>query len=188
MQDSLTIRARTGGIVTNLEVKPGQRVQQSDPLVRVADTRKLWLDIQLPVERQSQVAPKGGQVGIVGRDVSATTANLGTIVSDSQTVVLRAEVTRGASLLRPGEFVQAQVAFASSGEGWPVPVSAVARQGDKAYVFVRTEKGFTATPVEVLDSAGQALRVKGPLRPGQEIAVTSVIGLKAAWLGKGGGN
>lgn len=188
MQDALLIRARAGGIVTDLGVKPGQRVQQSDPLARVADTRKLWLDIQLPVERQSQVTARGGQVTVAGRDATAVTTSLGATVSDSQTVVLRADVTRGADLLRPGEFVQAQVAFAAGSEGWPVPVAAVARQGDKAYVFVRTDKGFVATPVDVLDSAGQALRVKGALRAGQEIAVTSVIGLKAAWLGKGGGN
>ncbi|HFT1932542.1 efflux RND transporter periplasmic adaptor subunit [Pseudomonas aeruginosa] len=188
MQDALVIRARAGGIVTDLGVKPGQRVQQSDPLARVSDTRKLWLDIQLPVERQSSVTARGGQIAVVGRDAVAVTTSLGTTVSDSQTIVLRAEVTRGAASLRPGEFVQAQVAFAVGGEGWPVPVAAVVRQGDKAYVFVRTDKGFVATPVAVLDSAGQALRVKGALRTGQEIAVTSVIGLKAAWLGKGGGN
>lgn len=187
-QDALLVRARAGGIVTELGIKPGQRVQQSDALVRIADTRKLWLDIQLPVDRQAQVAARGAAVGVVGRDAAAVTAGLGATVSDSQTLALRAEVTRGAQLLRPGEFVQAQVSFAGSGEGWPVPVAAVARQGDKAYVFIRTEKGFTATPVNVLDSAGQALRVSGSLRPGQEIAVTSVIGLKAAWLGKGGSN
>ncbi len=72
--------------------------------------------------------------------------------------------------------------------GWALPLPAIARQDDKAYVFVRTDKGFVATPVQVINSAGQALRVKGSLRPGQEIATTSVIGLKAAWLGKGGSN
>ena len=118
MQDALVIRARAGGIVTDLGVKPGQRVQQSDPLARVSDTRKLWLDIQLPVERQSSVAARGGQITVVGRDSVAVTTSLGTTVSDSQTIVLRAEVTRGAASLRPGEFVQAQVAFAVGGEGW----------------------------------------------------------------------
>ena len=126
--------------MTELSIKPGQRVAPSDPLVRVADTGKLWLDIQLPVERQSQVTARGGQVGIVGRDASAVTASLGSTVSDNQTIVLRAQVTRGAALLRPGEFVQAQVAFAGGGEGWLVPVAAVARQDGKAYVFVRTDR------------------------------------------------
>ena len=69
-----------------------------------------------------------------------------------------------------------------------MPVPAVVRHNEKAYVFVRTEKGFTAQPVTVLDSAGQSIRVKGALRAGQEIAVGSVIALKSAWLGKGGSN
>ena len=30
--------------------------------LRIADTRKLWLDIQVPVDRQSQVATKGAVV------------------------------------------------------------------------------------------------------------------------------
>jgi cobalt-zinc-cadmium efflux system membrane fusion protein len=64
----------------------------------------------------------------------------------------------------------------------------VVRQGDKAYVFVRTGTGFVATPVTVLASAGQSVRVTGALQAGQEVATASVIALKAAWQGKGGGN
>lgn len=194
LQDALLLRARTPGVVVKLEAKPGQRAQQAEALLRIADTRKLWLDIQLPVDRQAQVALKGGQVTGVNRDIGATLLSFGATVSDSQTVLLRAEVTRGAAGLRLGEFVQVRVPFAapeaaaSADEGWAVPVPAVARNGKQAYVFVRTAKGFVAQPVTVLAGAGQALRVKGELRAGQEIAVSSVIALKAAWLGKGGSN
>lgn len=188
MQDALVLRARTPGVIVKLEAKPGLRTQSTDPLVRIADTRKLWLDIQIPVDRQAQVATKGAQVRGVDRDLGAKPLGFGATVSDSQTVMLRAEVTRGAQALRLGEFVQVRVPFAGTEDGWPVPLPAVIHQNDKAYVFVRTDKGFVATPVTVLDSAGQALRVKGALRAGQEIAVSSVIALKAAWLGKGGSN
>ena len=131
----------------------------------------------------------------MGRDVMATPSSIGSMVSDSQTVILRAQVMRGAERLRVGEYVQAQVPFAngvspqgaSAREGWPVPVQAVVRQGDKAYVFVRTPKGFVAQAVNVLTSSGQQLQVQGQLASGQEIAVSSVIALKAAWLGKSGG-
>jgi len=156
--------------------------------VRIADTRKLWLDIQVPVDRQAQIATKGASVTGVDREVTATPLGFGATVSDSQTVMLRAQVTRGAQTLRLGEFVQVRVPFAGTEDGWPVPVPAVVRQDDKAFVFVRTAQGFTALPVTVLDSAGQSVRVKGALRAGQEIAVGSVIALKSAWLGKGGSN
>ena len=188
MQDALLLRARSPGVIIKLETKPGQRAQSADALVRIADTRKLWLDIQIPVARQAQVATQGALVSGTDRELSATPLGYGATVSDSQTVTLRAQVIRGAQSLRLGEFVQVRVPFANTEEGWPVPVPAVVRQDDKAYVFVRTEKGFVALPVTVLDSAGQALRIKGALRAGQEIAVASVIALKSAWLGKGGSN
>ena len=194
LQDGLTVHAKTGGTVMALDVKAGQRVAQADALMRLADTRQLWLDIQLPADRRSQVAIKGGQITVVGRDATAAPMSLGLMVSDSQTVTLRAQVTQGATLLRPGEYVQAQVPFStlasagSGGESWPVPVASVVRQGDKAYVFVRTPKGFLAQQVTVLNSAGASVQVQGPLKTGQDIAVTSVIALKAAWLGKSGSN
>ena len=81
-----------------------------------------------------------------------------------------------------------RVPFAGTEDGWPVPVPAVVRQDDKAFVFVRTAQCFTALPVTVLDSAGQSVRIKGALRACQEIAIGSVIALKSAWLGKGGSN
>ena len=190
LQDSLTVHAKTAGTVMALDVKAGQRVAQAGALMRLADTRQLWLDIQLPADRRSQVAVKGGQVTVVGRDAAAVPLSLGSMVSDSQTVTLRALVTKGAVLLRPGEYVQVQVPFAAAagGERWPVPVQSVVRQGDKAYVFVRTPRGFLAQQVTVLNSAGQSVQVQGPLKPGQEIATGSVIALKAAWLGKSGSN
>ena len=194
LQDSLTVHAKAAGTVLALVVKPGQRVAQADALMRLADTRQLWLDIQLPADRRSQVDIKGGQITVVGRDAAARTMSVGAVVSDSQTVTLRAQVTQGAALLRAGEYVQAQVPFATGtgtsagGESWPVPVASVVRQGDKAYVFVRTTKGFLAQQVTVLNSAGSSVQVQGPLKTGQDIAVTSVIALKAAWLGKSGSN
>ena len=186
MQDALVLRARSSGVVVKLEAKPGLRVQSADALLHIADTRQLWLDIQIPVDRQTQVATQGAMVTGTDRELAARPLSFGATVSDSQTVVLRAQVTGGAQSLRLGEFVQVRVPFANAEEGWPVPVPAVVRQDNKAYVFVRTPKGFVAQPVTVLESSGQALRVKGALRTGQEIAVTSVIALKSAWLGKGG--
>ena len=197
LQDGLTVYAKAAGTVMSLDVKAGQRVAQAGALMRLADTRQLWLDIQLPADRRSQVAIKGGQITVVGRNATATPLSLGSMVSDSQTVTLRAQVTKGTTLLRPGEYVQVQVPFAtaatsastgSGNESWPVPVASVVRQGDKAYVFVRTPKGFLAQQVTVLNSAGASVQVQGPLKVGQDIAVTSVIALKAAWLGKSGGN
>ena len=188
LQDALVLRARAAGMVAEVLVRTGQRVPSAEALVRIADTNKLWLDIQVPVARQAQLPAKGAVITIVGRDAAATPASLGGRVADDQTLTLRAEVTRGVKLLRVGEFVQVRVPFASGAAGFAVPIAALARDGDKAHVFVRSAKGFIAKPVTVLASAGDAVQVSGELAAGQEIAISSVIALRAAWQGKGGSN
>jgi len=190
VDSALTVRARAAGLVSEMAVKPGQRVQQADALLQIADTRRLWLDVQIPLTRRAEVATtKGAKLTLVGRDdISATVLSVGSGASDGQTLIMRAEVSQGAASLRAGEFVQVRLPFAGNGEGWAVPLQSVARQGDKAFVFVRTEQGFVAKPVTILASGGQTLRVKGELQAGQQIATASVIALKAAWQGKSGGN
>ena len=190
LQDSLVVRAKSAGTIVDLDVKAGQRVQGSDSLLRLVNTAQLWLDIQIPSDRQQQaIASKAaGSITVVGREASATPMSVGTTVSDNQTVTLRARVVGGGELLRPGEVVQVRVPFAENAAGWALPLPAIARQDDKAYVFVRTEKGFVAQPVNIISSAGQSVQVTGNLRAGQQVATSSVIALKAAWLGKSGSN
>lgn len=186
LDDGLVVRARAAGLVLAVDVKPGQRVKEADALVHMANLSELWLDIQVPADRQGQALPKTGEIMVSGREVAAIPLSVGAMVSDSQTVTLRARVIRGAAKLRPGEIVQAQVPFAAADGGWALPLQAIARQDHQAYVFVRSAKGFVATPVTVLSSAGQSVQVSGSLRANQEVAASSVIALKAAWLGKSG--
>lgn len=188
VDSAVVLRAKSAGLVLELTAKPGQRVEPATALMRVADTSRLLLDVQVPVNWQAGTAAvRGLPVQVVGRAATGAAQSLGATASDSQTLTLRAEVQTGASLLRPGEFVQVRLPFAAA-QGWSVPLQSVVRQGDKAYVFVRNPQGFIATPVTVLASAGQTVRVAGPLQAGQEIATSSVIALKAAWQGKSGGS
>jgi membrane fusion protein, heavy metal efflux system len=83
--------------------------------------------------------------------------------------------------------VQAQVPLAGTQGAWTLPLAAVVRQGEQAHVFVRTAQGFVAQPVEVVASSGPSVSVAGPLKVGDQIAISSVIALKAAWLGESGG-
>ncbi|MCH7344819.1 efflux RND transporter periplasmic adaptor subunit [Pelomonas sp. CA6] len=189
VEGAVLLRSRVAGVVSELKVKPGQRLQPADPAAVVADSATLWLDVQLPVARRTEVATaKGAAVAVLGREgVEAVVASLGSAVDEGQHLVLRAEVRKGAQALRAGEFVQVRLPFADT-QGWAVPLQAVARDGDRAYVFVRTTEGFVARPVSVIAGGGPLLRVRGDLQAGQQIAISSVIALKAAWQGKGGGN
>ena len=58
----------------------------------------------------------------------------------------------------------------------------------RPHVFVRTPRGFSAVPVQLNGAVAGVVQVSGPLRAGQEVAVRSVVALKSAWLGHGGGD
>lgn len=186
LEDSLTLGARATGIVTDMTAHPGQRVEPATSLLTITALGNLWLDIQLPPAQASGVALKSS-VAVVGRGVMARTISISPLVGSSQTVTLRARVESGASLLRAGEFVQVALPLTQATGAWDLPLRAVARQGEQAYVFVRTAKGFSARPVKIIASAGQQVRLQGGLKAGEQIAVSSVVTLKAAWLGESGG-
>ncbi len=186
LMDGLTLRAKQAGTVLALEVKPGQRVASADPLLRVANLSELWLDIQIPADR-SNAWSKDQSITIVGSKLTANPISVSALVSESQTVTLRAQVSAGDAEFSPGEFVQAQVPFANTEGAWALPIAAVVRQDGNAYVFVRTPSGFSARPVTVIASAAQLVSVEGNLKAGDEIGVSNVIALKAAWLGESGG-
>ena len=117
----------------------------------------------------------------------ARCSRVGATVSDSQTLTLRAAVRRGHRAAAPRRIRAGARALRGRRRRLGGADSApCTRQGDQAYVFVRTGRGFAALPVKVLASAGASVRIEGELQAGQEIATASVIALKAAWQGKGG--
>lgn len=185
-QDSLTLSATQAGIVTEIMVKPGQRVDSASPLLHVAQTDALNLDIQVPVA-DSANWQAGTRLKVQGRDIAARVLSASpTVSAGSQTVMLRAAIEGKAGQVRPGEFLTVELPVAATAGGWDLPLSAVAHDGNQAYVFVRTADGFAARPVKVAASAGQRVRVQGTLKAGEQVAVSGVIALKGAWLdGKG---
>jgi len=188
VSNELILKAQRSGSVVALTVKPGQRVNAADPLLRLVRAEKLWLDIQVP-SGLGQRWKKGQRVQVVG-GLEADVLSIGALSSSAQTVTLRAQLRAGASTLRPGEFIQVELPLTES-SAWEVPLGAVARHDGHSYVFVRDGSNFTAVAVTVLANAGQraqiqSIKEQGELKLGQRIAVTSVIALKATWLGLGG--
>ncbi|KVW95549.1 RND transporter [Thiobacillus denitrificans] len=182
LQDSITLTAMQAGIVTELAVQPGQRVEAATALLHVAQMGSLWLDIQLPAS-QSASWPVGTRVEVPGRGITARILSASpTVSSNSQTLVLRAAVEGKTSQLRPGEFVTVELPMAATQGSWDVPLSALAYDGNQPYVFVRTSTGFEARPVQAVASAGQRVRVQGAVKAGERIAVSGVVALKGAWL------
>lgn len=177
--NTLTLRAPVAGIVTELVAKPGWRNSDGMPLLRLVKRDQLWVDVQIPAS-QAGLWPAETPFQLAD-GTEAHLLNLSPITSAAQTRVLRGLIENPPKHLLPGSYQQALLPLTKD-QAWDLPLSSIARRGPQAYVFIRTADGFDALPIEVVASGGQRALVSGKLQAGAEIATTSVVALKAAWL------
>jgi cobalt-zinc-cadmium efflux system membrane fusion protein len=187
LDDGVTLHAAQAGVVTSINVKPGQRVDPAMALLQLAQIDRLILEIQAPATEASNWRV-GSKLTVLGRTGTASIVSISPVVTpDSQTVAIRAELGTGSDL-RPGEFITAQLPLTSNSESWDVPLAALAHDGAGVYVFVRGADSFEARKVRQISAAGQRVRIAGSLKAGELIAVSGVVALKGSWLGEKGGD
>jgi len=188
---TLPVHAPIAGVVLEQMVSTGQAVAAAAPLYRVAELQPLWVEVHVPVDRV-EALKVGGRVLLPGIGTEGTIITIGRMVHEAdQGVLVRAEVTQGTERLRPSQFVEVQLTSTAEETGWRVPAGAVVRNAGSAYLFVAREGGFAAVPVTVLAEEEKSAVVAGvpsgdpagELGPKDQVAVSGVVALKAAWLG-----
>ena len=191
LSSTLPVHAPIAGVVLEQMVSTGQAVAAAAPLYRVAELQPLWVEVHVPVDRV-EALKVGGRVLLPGLGTQGTIITIGRMVHEAdQGVLVRAEVTQGTERLRPSQFVEVQLTSTAQETGWRVPAGAVVRTAGSAYLFVAREGGFAALPVTVLAEEEKSAVVAGvpggdpagELGPKDQVAVSGVVALKAAWLG-----
>lgn len=186
MSSGITLTAPMDGQVLEQMVTTGQRVDMAMPLYRIAKLNPLWLEIHAPLEGLPFVKV-GMPVHVPKLQASGKLiAVIRSVNKADQTLHLRAEITKGAEKLSPGQFVEAEISLTGQIQHFSVPKSALARQGAEAFVFIQTKAGFSPLKVKVISEQGDAAIVDATFNGTEKIAVTGVLAIKGAWLGLGG--
>ena len=184
LSSTLLVRSPLDGEVLEQLVTAGKRVEAADPLYRIADVDPLWLEIHVPLAQLGETQT-GQQVYVPDLGLTGRIVTIGRMVhSADQGVLVRAEVSAGAEQLHPGQFLQVQLATQSGKDNFRVPRSAVARVGERHFVFVAGPGGFAPMPVEVSSEQADSLVVRAGLPPGSRIAINGAAALKAIWQGE----
>jgi cobalt-zinc-cadmium efflux system membrane fusion protein len=172
----VNIRATRSGVVIERKVSQGQVAQPGDPMFTVADLSNVWVIGALPEQDANsvhinqqvdvQVSALGAQK-LSGKIVFVSD----TVQPDTRTVPIRTEVKNPKFELKP----QMLATLTLSGirvKQLAVPATAVVRENDKDYVFVKlAENRFRLTEV-VLDPAAGELR---PVRKGIDEGTPVVV-------------
>lgn len=174
----ISLTAPIAGVVLERHVVVGQRVEQATAIYRIANLSTLWLEMQVPAAEAGALrlydkvqvgeGPASGRVIGIGHAVDAA----------SQTVLVRAELSAGATALRVGQALDAQIARAAPGVV-RLPAVAVVEDGGKRVVFIEAAPGqYRVAPVELLGSSGGMAAVRG-LAPGAKVVVQGTAALKS---------
>ncbi|MET4724501.1 cobalt-zinc-cadmium efflux system membrane fusion protein [Bradyrhizobium japonicum] len=182
---TLTVSAPRAASVVDIAASPGQRLEQSAPLVKLAQLSSLWAEIAIPaanirairtgakIEIEGYATP--GKVVLVSETTDAAT----------QTILVRAEIPNNGEL-HPGQTAAARIGFLSAGESaWEIPYSGLVRRGEQTSVFVAIDSGFRLVPVTLLAEDQDHVVVSGPLTDKNEIAIGGISALRGILSGLG---
>ncbi len=183
----LNVYSPIKGFVLERMVTAGERLDILAPLYRIANLDQLWLEIQIPQERISNIKI-GDQVQIENTAITAKISLLGQSVdAHNQTILARAIIDGSQSTLRAGQNINTQIIQSSNKPSFIVPNAAIAQNEGQAYLFIRNSTGFIASPVQVIGKQKNNSVIIGnqDLKTETEIAIRGAVALKATWLGLG---
>ncbi|MDE2414054.1 MAG: efflux RND transporter periplasmic adaptor subunit [Comamonadaceae bacterium] len=181
--------APRAGLVTEVLVLPGARVEAAAPLVRVADPRALELDLLLG--RELPLPAVGDRVRVDLRAAAGQVAGVAPVGDGSAGMRVRVALDKPGDL-RVGESVSVTLVLADAGNAkagsrWRIPAAALAHWQGQTGVFVATgegvREGVRFVPLTV-ESSDEALAVvRGALPAQARIAVAGIAALKGLQTG-----
>ena len=187
-QNGVTLTAPISGVVLDVMVAQGQRVDTSMPLIKIAQLNPLWVEVHVPLAdiKKSNIQ-KGAIVQLKDLDASGKViAMLPSMRSQDQTAIVRAAIQQGADNLFPSQMVDAMIAPSESTSSFSVPSKALVNSKSQVVVFVQTSTGFEARAVKVLSAQNDTSAISGEFTGAEKIAISGTAALKGAWLGMGG--
>lgn len=181
------IRAPADGVVFHSEVELGAQVEPDRHLMEVVDTRRVWVEGDLPEALSFRV--KEGQPvrirasGLPDRLITGTISFLEPIIDQGHRamhVVVELAGAQDGAHLRPGMLGDLTIVTGSTADVIRAPASALLNEGGEYSVFLRSDGKLRRQRIDVGRADDRHVEVLRGAYPGEEIVVTGVEGLKTA--------
>jgi cobalt-zinc-cadmium efflux system membrane fusion protein len=184
IESTNNVIASIPGEIVERKINKGQVVQPADALFTVADLNTLWAVSEIP-ESNSYLIHKGQKVNLIipalrNAEIQGVVAHVDSIVNpQTRTVVVRMEVPNKDGLIKPG-MLATMLIESQPTEKLLVPTSAVIREDNRDYVFVKEDDETYRMIAVKLGPEGKGYRpVISGLKEGQNIAVNGAFHLNS---------
>ncbi len=187
-----TIRAPFSGVLGIRQVNLGQYLAGGDALVTLQSLNPIYVNFGVPQQSAGQI-PVGRVVkvtstGAGGSEWSGRVTALDSMVDEAtRNIQVQATLPNPDGKLRPGMFVQADVAIGPSQSVIVLPASAInyAPYGDSVFVVTdlegddgKTYRGVRQQLVRVGPARGDQVAVTTGLEPGDEVVTSGLFKLR----------
>lgn len=184
----LVLAAPAGGTLSEMQVRPGQRIEAGMPVASISKDAPWWLELQASAQQAAQIRP-GDLLQVSNCATAKVNAVAAHVQSSNQTVLIRAQVTQNSQCLKLNQFVEAVHQSAQQAPGsLGVPLRALFQSARVHYVFLKNAQGFEAVRVSLLSQDASHAWVSAPgkqLQPGSQVATQGIVQLKGALAGLG---
>ncbi|MBC3870848.1 efflux RND transporter periplasmic adaptor subunit [Undibacterium oligocarboniphilum] len=184
----LVLAASAGGTLSEIQVRPGQRIEAGMPVASVSKDAPWWLELQASAQQAAQIRP-GDLLQVSNCATAKVNAVAAHVQSSNQTILIRAQVTQNSQCLKLNQFVEAVHQSAQQAPGsLGVPLRALFQSARVHYVFLKNAQGFEAVRVNLLGQDASHAWVSAPgkqLQPGSQVATQGIVQLKGALAGLG---
>jgi multidrug efflux pump subunit AcrA (membrane-fusion protein) len=178
----LRIASPIAGVVTRLNVEPGEVISTQTVVATVETIRPIEVHVQLPetdLPRLRQTSTARISVdALPGRIVEGTIARVAPAIdAASRSARLVVAVSNTDLALRPGMFARATVVF-DQRQAVVVPSDAIVRRGDRTVVFVVQNDVAVERAVRLGFVDGARTEIVEGLKPGEAIVTVGQQGLR----------
>jgi Cu(I)/Ag(I) efflux system membrane fusion protein len=174
----LILRSPFRGIVEQVSAQQGASVKPGDRLVDVADLSVVWVWAEF-YENELRMLEQGQKLALTagsypGEPFEGKIAVINPFIDPAKrTAKVRIEIGNPDFKLRPGMFVNAELAMAM-GEGLTIPVSAIMPTGTRNIVFVDKGEGkLEPRLVELGAKYGERYEVRTGLAEGERVVASA---------------
>jgi membrane fusion protein, multidrug efflux system len=187
-----TIRAPFTGVLGIRKVNLGQYLSAGSAIVSLQSLNPIYVNVGVPQQAAGQV-PVGNKLHITTENVASkvftgTVTAIDSVIDEgTRNVQVQATLSNPGGELRPGMFVQVQVALGASRPVISLPASAIsyAPYGDSVYVVTdlkdpkgNSYRGVRQQFVKVEGSRGDQVGIVSGLNPGDEVVSSGVFKLR----------
>jgi cobalt-zinc-cadmium efflux system membrane fusion protein len=181
------LRAPFDGVVLEKHLTPGEVVDETTAAFTLSDLSRVWVTFGVSPKDLDKVRV-GNSVTVSNQELSAevagTVAYVGSLLgAQNRSATVRVTLENPQGAWRPGLYVNARVATDSREVEVAVPHAAIQTVEGQPTVFVRTDDGFRAQPVELGSRAAGQVEVTRGLQAGAPVASVGSFILKSE-LGK----